>query len=505
MAGETEEGWLGCRVPEYARRKPDAPAILAADETVSWGDFARRVLGAAADFHAQGVVPGTTAAILLRDRPQDLVALFALQRLGAATLCLDPDEPPALSAALAERAGARFLVADRDDPVPPGLAAVAMADTRPQDDPPLPPPPGLDMVSFVSRSSGTTGGIPKLSTATFRLALLRGRGLLERFRRGEDDRYLKLVRIAFSFGRNAATRALENGGTILLPPPFRDAGGLTAYAARTGATWTALTPVHLRDLAAADAPAPILPGVRILCSTAALSPTEIRRIRERVSAGLHVGYGTNEVGGLTLALPGDLDERPESVGRVLAGVTVEVVDADGAPLPAGRVGELRFRRPEFPTGYVDPAPGSSSRFAGGWYYPGDVGMLDADGYVFLKGRLDDVINVGGRKLYPADIEAQLARHPAVAEAAAVGVATAREGMIAVAVAVLRRPCPPEELLRHCRAGLGPAHSPHAVVVADALPRTPLGKIDRVAIAGAIKLEPPRPAGRGRRPAGQATP
>ncbi|BBK29747.1 fatty-acyl-CoA synthase [Stella humosa] len=487
MTAAVEDGWLGYRVPEFARRKPDAPAIITPDETVPWGEFARRVLGAAADFHAQGVRPGTVAAILLRERPQDLVALFALQRLGAPTLCLDPAEPAAFSAAIAARAEARFLVADRDDPLPAGMTIIDMGAIRPQDAPILPPPPGLDMVSFISRSSGTTGGIPKLSTATFRLALERGRGMLERFPRGENDRYLKLTKISFAFGRNAATRALENGGAIIIPPPLRRATDLTDIVRRLGATWTVLTPVHLRDLARSGAPAPILPGVRILCSTAALSHAERQEIRERVSAGLHIGYGTNEVGGLTLAVPADLDERPASVGRALPGVDVEVVGPDGQAAPPELVGELRFRRPEFPREYVDPSPGASSRFAGGWYYPGDVGWLDADGYIYLKGRIDDVINVGGRKLYPADIEARLALHPAVADSAVVGLPVARRGMVAVAVVLLKQPCTPAELHAHCEAGLGPSRSPQEVLIAETLPRTALGKVDRWALAGVARM------------------
>ncbi|WP_374446685.1 fatty acid--CoA ligase family protein, partial [Stella sp.] len=444
------EGWIGCGLDALAAARPQAPAIVTPDGTVAWADFHRRVQIAAAGFHGRGVAAGAVAAIRLRDRPADLAALFALLRLGAAALCLDPEEPDALNAELMRRAGARFHLGDAGDPVPPGVTAIDLgapdlatpdrAGIAPPDAPPLPPPPGPDTVAFVARSSGTAGGFPKLSPMTHRLHVRRAHGMVAAFPRGPGDRYLALVRIAFAFGRNAALRALESGGAVILPPPLRRAGDLAAAARRHGATWTVMTPAHLRELAASDAPSPILGTMRILASTAALSAEDRRRVRARVSPNLLVGYGSNEVGTLTLAQGDDHEARPGSVGRLLPGVEAEVVDGDGRPLPPGETGELRFRSPDFPQSYVDALPGQASRFAGGWYYPGDVGRIDADGYLHLRGRADDVINVGGVKVYPADIEAALADHPAVAEAAAVGLAAGRTGGLAAVASGLRAPC-----------------------------------------------------------------
>ncbi|WP_374446684.1 class I adenylate-forming enzyme family protein [Stella sp.] len=477
-------GWVGCDIEGFARARPAAAAILAGDRVVSWRDFHCGIAGAAAAYHARGIGPGRVVSLVLRDRPQDLMALFALLRLGAPVLTLDPGEPAALGRSLAERAGAAFFVGDPGDPAPPGTVAVALGDFAPGDGGLLPPPPGPDRVAFVNRSSGTTQGVPKLACQSHGLLAWRRGSLGRRLPVGVDDRYLALVSIAFAYGRYSALRHLEAGAAVVLPAGLQSVAGLMDLARAARVTATSVTPLHLRDLARSGAPGPILPGVRIHCSTAALSDAELRTIRARVSREIYVGYGSNEVGTVAMAVPDDLDRKPGTVGRPLAGIAAEAAAADGTPCPPGRVGELRFRHPAFAPDYLDAAVGATSRFAGGWFHPGDLGLVDEDGYVFLRGRIDDVINVGGRKLHPGDAEAALERHPAVVEAAVVGLDDPRRGSVAVAAVVLREPCAPGRLLRHCAAvGAGPA--PGRVVVMDALPRTPIGKIDRRALAATL--------------------
>ncbi|BBK38958.1 hypothetical protein STAQ_40360 [Allostella sp. ATCC 35155] len=484
-----EPGWIGAELADHAAARPGADAIVAADGAIlSWADFHRMVLATAGYLHARGLEPGMTAALVIRDRPQDLAAIFALLRLGVALLGLDPAEPAEMNAELVGRSGARFLIGEAGDAVPAvgtagGVAWAALADVAaaPPLERPLPPPPDPDAVAFVARSSGTTGGVAKLTPASHRLLLRRGRGMLAAFPRGPGDRYLSLVRLAFAFGRNGALRALQCGGAVILPPPLQRPDDLAALARARGATWTAMTPAHLRELARAETAEPLLGAMRILASTAALSVAERRLVRARVSPNLIVGYGSNEVGTLTMAMGEDHEARPGTVGRLLPGVAGEAVGEDGRPLPPGETGELRFRSPDFPAAYFDAVPGQASRFADGWYYPGDVGAIDAEGYFFLRGRSDDVINVGGVKVYPADIEAALAAHPAVAEAAVVALPAGRSGAAPAAAVVLTAPASAADLHRHVVERLGAGRAPRRILVLPALPRTALDKVDRAAL------------------------
>ncbi|MGE0714580.1 MAG: class I adenylate-forming enzyme family protein [Alphaproteobacteria bacterium] len=481
----TARTWFGAGIAGWAAATPGTAAIVTRETTIDRATMRARVDGKAAAFHARGIGPGSVTALAIRDRAEDVIALFALLRLGAPLLCLDPGEPQAVSRALIDRAGARFLVGAEADAAIGGATFVDV-DAAVEGGGPghLPPPPDPSAVCFLNRSSGTTSGVPKLAATTHGRQVERARAGSDHFPLIPADRYLAVISIAFSFGRNGVTYSLDEGGTVILPPPLKSAAGLAAIARDLGATWTSLTPAHLRTLVAgAPDDGPLLPWMRILCSTAALSIAERRAVLERVSRQLFVMYGSNESGALSIARPGDLVDRIDTVGRVLDGIVAEAVDGD-SPLPPGRIGELRFASPVFPRSYVDAVPGSSGRFVDGWYYPGDTGLIDDDGFIFLKGRVDDVINAGGQKVYPADIEECLAAHPAVVEALAFGLPEKREGIAPFAAVVLRRPCPAAELEAHCIAALGRARAPRMIRVLTALPRTPLGKIDRAAMPAA---------------------
>ncbi|MGE0714581.1 MAG: class I adenylate-forming enzyme family protein [Alphaproteobacteria bacterium] len=479
----TSRTWFGAGIARFAQAMPQASAIVTPDGVIDRATLQRRIEERAAALLGRGIVPGVTVALFMRDQVEDLISYLALARLGAPILCLDPGEPQ-LNRALTERAGARFLIGAAADAMAGGWEFLDAVTLGAGDASALPPPPEPSAVGFLSRSSGTTSGVPKLTRVTHAHHLGRADAFNRRFARTPDERYVAILSVAFELGRSVFTRALEEGGSAILPPPLKSVDALAATARELGATWTALTPAHLRSLvAAAPAGGQLLPWMRILCSAAALTAAERRQVMERISPRLSILYGTNEIGALAIARPEDLSRRIDTVGRVLDGITAEAVDGD-TPLPAGRIGELRFSSPEFPSSYVDAVPGSGGRFVGGWYYPGDIGAIDADGFLFLRGRTDDMINAGGRKIYPADIEDCLTQHPAVAEAFAFGLPERHEGTAAVAAIVLRAPCPLVEIRAHCISVLGQGRTPRILRAFPALPRTPLGKIDRAAMLAA---------------------
>ncbi|MCC7273895.1 MAG: long-chain fatty acid--CoA ligase [Alphaproteobacteria bacterium] len=478
----TEDGgWCGASVAAHAARRPAAPAILTADEEVGWATFHARVEAMAAALHGGGVCPGAPAALLMRDGAVHLVATFALHRLGVPLLVLDPDDPAALNVVLAARAAAELTIgAAADAAAAPGHFLAF--DECPAGDAALPPPPAPEAICLFARSSGTTGGIPKLAAISHRQQIARTLAAQHAMPLGTGDRYFALVSNGFSYGRNSTYRALVTGGAVIFQPPLRSVAGLVAAMRAGGTTWTAVTPHHLRRLLEAAGTEPLLPDVRLLCSTAALTPDERRSVMRRVSPQLFVMYGTNESGILAFAAPPDIRRHPGTVGRPPPGMRAFAVDDDGRPLPAGEVGRLRFADGPFPAGYLGATDGGSSRFAPGWFEPGDIGLVDADGYVFLKGRIDDVVNVGGRKILPADIEVCLRTHPAVVDAVVVALRDRRLGERAVAVAQARAAIAPATLVAFCRARLGPGRAPQAVLVVDAIPVTALGKPDRRAVA-----------------------
>lgn len=482
MTGAPVTGpWRGDTLAGHAAARPDAPAIISGAGTITWAEFHHWIEGTAAALLERGVAHGDAVASLSADTPEAIVASFALWRIGAGVLILDPLEPVAMRRALLAQVDARHVVgggeaAPEAATIPVDRAWMAGPATA------LPPPPAPDTVCVYRRSSGTTSGVPKLVPSTHRREQDRGEALAAFLLRRPEDRYLAIMAMAHGFAAGSAQRGLLNGGAVILPPPLRSIEDLVATARRHRATWTAVTPFHLRTLLAANGPVPLLPGLRLLVSTAVLTVAERKAVMERISPELYMSYGTNEIGGVIGAGPDELRRHPETVGRAIPGVDVEVVDEADRPLPPGGTGELRLRHPDFPKSYVAPPTGGTSRFKDGWFYPGDLGRIDADGLVFLKGRVDDLVNVGGTKVYPVDVEEALTGHPAVAEAAVVGIPTTLRGMAIVAAVVLRAPATTEELVAHCRETLGAEHAPRAIHFMDALPRTAADKPDKRALA-----------------------
>jgi acyl-CoA synthetase (AMP-forming)/AMP-acid ligase II len=170
--------------------------------------------------------------------------------------------------------------------------------------------------------------------------------------------------------------------------------------------------------------------------------------------------------------------RLRSIGRPLPDVEVKVVDDDGNELPAGQVGELWVQTPRVMKGYAATEGGVTSPTLEGWLPTRDMGWIDEDGYIFLAGRKDDMIIRGGENIAPAEVEAVLYSHPAVDEAAVIGMPDVEWGQRVVAVVALRpgATLTQDELIEHCRQRLSSFKKPEAVHFMDALPKNHMGKV-----------------------------
>jgi acyl-CoA synthetase (AMP-forming)/AMP-acid ligase II len=194
-------------------------------------------------------------------------------------------------------------------------------------------------------------------------------------------------------------------------------------------------------------------------------------------------WGMTEAPTLTSGHPGDpLDRRTRTDGRIDVGSEVQAVDEHRAPLPAGTPGELRIRSPKLMLGYLDPAHQAVAVDAEGWFYTGDIGAVDADGWVTIQGRLKDIINRGGEKFSAAEIESLVGEHPDIEAVAVVGLPDPRLGERVGAFVTLRpgRSWPGEAvLLAHLELHqLARQKYPVVWQVLDHLPRTPTGKIQK---------------------------
>jgi acyl-CoA synthetase (AMP-forming)/AMP-acid ligase II len=291
---------------------------------------------------------------------------------------------------------------------------------------------------------------------------------------------------------------LASGGAVYFPA----AGRFSAHLfwdeiTRTKATWyTAVPTIHQILLARADTeyPAGNRPALRFIRSSSApLAPAILHRTEELFGAPMIVAYGMTETAHQAGSnpLPGDGVRKEESVG-LPSGLQFRIVTADGTSAGTGEIGEVCVRGPGVADGYLNDPQATSVAFVDGWFHTGDLGHLDSDGYLFLNGRIKEIINRGGEKIAPQTVEAALLSHPAVEEAAAFAVPDPKYGEDVNAAVILQPDSDATEadLKRHCQARLAAFEIPASINFLDRFPRTTKGDADRRALAAAFTRPQP---------------
>ena len=462
---------------EHAARRPDHPAIDDRGYSVTYAELDRLVDAAAANLRAAGLVTGDIAGVMLPDSAEHLVLLLALARLGVVMVAIDGFLPPPERRKAAVAAGARTVIA-MPGTAPVGDTSMLTLDTicRPSSGAFERPPLGPDHPLMIVQSSGTTGLPKSFVWSHARMAVQAPRhqrclGLTW------QDRYLAVVKMSFFWEREICLVMLCLGATIVVNRA-RTLAELVAHIRTGRITTLALTPAHLAALL--DHPAdtePLLPTVRaMVVGSAPLTHERRLQVRRKLTPNFYEQLGANEAGLLILGSPADQDARPAAIGRVVDGVEARIVGEDGRPLPAGEVGLVGFRGEGFPAAYLDDAAATARAFRDGWFYPGDLAAIDADGFFHFKGRADDVINNEGAKFYPIEVEKLLLAHPAVAEAAVFGWPDPERGEVAVAYIVARHGFDAEALGTWCRERIAGYKVPRWCVTVDQLPRNPTGKV-----------------------------
>ena len=217
----------------------------------------------------------------------------------------------------------------------------------------------------------------------------------------------------------------------------------------------------------------------LYCFGAPMAPAEKIRAKTSLCANFVQVYGASICGRISTLSGADLEARPDTLGRVLPHVTLQLVDADDKILPAGEAGVIRLRSPGMARSiYGGIACGSGDSFKGGWAYPGDIGAIDTDGFLQLLGRTSDLIIRGGANVHPAEVEVVIAECEGVRDVAVVGFTKLPEGEEIAAFVVGADTLTEAALVAHCRVRLGPDKRPRKFVFVKDLPRNANGKISR---------------------------
>jgi acyl-coenzyme A synthetase/AMP-(fatty) acid ligase len=475
---------LVSRVLTFAESQPDAPALLEGGRRVTYGELFRPVRAAAGWLHRAGVRAGDTVALSLADPGGDAVRsariFYALAHLGAVILPLYPDVPVARRLDLISRFGAKWLIPREAGEPAGGCIAIDPATFDWTRDAPAAPRGDDPGRPFLYHLSGGTTGVPKavlVDHARFLQNMIVG---AREVGAKASDRLVSSRRWPALPGLRYLLRIQSIGGA-LVDAEFPDTRQKLEDVIRdTGATILMASPWQLRRILASAPPT----GARetelnVLYVVGGLvTPDEIRAAREIITRNVYATYATSEAGLISVLRPDDPPGGVGDFGRLIAGIEGQVTDERGQPVAPGIAGDLSFRAPWFPHAYANNEKASAERFRGGWFYPGDMGTIDADGRITYRGRTDDVINFGGVKLMPADIEAVIKEHPDVEDVAVVAVPHAMAGSVPVALVVMRRAVSSEALTAFCETKLDATQVPAGFFGVPVIARTPDGKIQR---------------------------
>ena len=445
------------------RRRGNAPALFAVDATLTWRELAQRAGGVARRLVEQGLEPGDRVAVLLPNGWRFAVALLGGLMAGATVSPLNP------KLAAAERA---LILAD----LRPRIVLDAIGEET-ADWSRLLEPRAPALILYTSGSTGRPKGAV-LSHAALDAALVSWAGPVMGLT--GTDCVLATLPLSHSFGINGALLApILAGARVAIVEPFTPAGALAAIAQHGVTVFPGVATMFRRLL---DTPALDPSGLttlRIAVSGAAPCPWDLaQEWRARTGVRILRGYGMTELFRPISYRADDARDLPESIGRREAGVALRIVNDAGRPQPAGETGELWIRSPAVMEGYLEAQEETRAVLADGWFRTGDLATISSDGFVAIAGRKKELILRGGYSVVPAEVEAVLLTHPAVAEAAVVGEPHPDLGEEVVAFVTLRAGAPvdPAALIAHCRERLAGYKYPRRVTMLDALPKSATGKV-----------------------------
>ncbi|MEN3950467.1 class I adenylate-forming enzyme family protein [Iodidimonas sp. SYSU 1G8] len=478
----------------HAATRPDAVALVEGPTWLTFSEFASLIAKATVYLRQQGIKAGDRVGVRMTNSADHIILSLALLRLGAAKFELSPNAEAGELEAITRKfslatlfieppmklyRGARCLPVDLS--WRPSLLALE-GDARHDD--------GIEpfYVALTSGSSGTPKAIPvshRQIIGRF-VDLASGHAQTGMISLERPGNFMLIGSLAFSDFHNFMLTQLMAGACIVVLPEFGRFYDIVRYLNHYDDTVTMLTPAMCDALlACAPKSGVLLPRMRFMTVGGQSTPPDIKKAMiNRVTPHFHDLYACPGAGVIALQQPSEMPRRGDSVGKPVTGVEVEIVDAAGKPLGANRIGYLRCRGDFVSANFLmgeDATWEPGEGFRDGWYYPGDLASMDSSGFVFIKGRTSDIIRRNGIEVYPAEIEAAIASHPSVKEAAVIGLPARRGGHDVIAIVVPKTQPDHDEITQHCETKLTPEKRPGGIAYMDALPRTANGKVNRTRV------------------------
>jgi fatty-acyl-CoA synthase len=501
---------LGAMLLQTARRLPDRPGLIWRDRVWNWAEIAARACSAAAGLRAHGIGAGDRVLIHSRNNNAIFEGVWACWLIGAVWVPTNFRLSPPEAAYLAGSSRCKAQIFDVAFPdhraacraenpacvldIAIGEGAgfswedlIAEGQAAPLT---LPADVDRDHPAWFFYTSGTTGR-PKGGILTHgQMAFVINNHIADLMPGlNEHDASLVVAPLSHGAGVHALSQVARGAVSILLPGERFDVPEawrlIEAHRVSNMFTVPTILNTLCRDPAVDTHDHASLRHV--IYAGAPMYREDQKYALSKLGPCLVQYFGLGEVTGNITVLPPawhSLEDDPAmpigSCGYPRTGIEVAILDAANKPLPAGETGEICVRGPAVFAGYFENDSANEKAFAGGWFHTGDLGHLDARGFLYITGRASDMYISGGSNVYPREVEEALLTHPSVAEACVVGVADAKwgESGVAVLVAEAGAVIDPAAVMAHLDGKLGRYKWPAKIVVWDALPRSGYGKVPK---------------------------
>ena len=497
---------LAVMLRESARRAPAKTAVILGDVRLSYAQLDELSDRLAASLTAGGLAPGDRVGLQLPNIPQFVIAYFGILKAGGVVVPMNPLLKAPEIAFQLENSGARALITYGGVLGEAAKAAEAAAVTelyvvagetgspaagRPFEallagEAPGPQlaargPADPAVIIYTSGTTGTPKGAELSHIGLYMNADIPGR----LFEFAEQDVAIVALPLFHVFALSSVMNTcVLLGGTMTLVPRF-DPGAVLQLMQRDRVTvFMGVPTMFIALLQAIDAPGAgeyDLAALRVAVSGGAPIPAEvIDAFESRFGVAILEGYGLSESSSTATFNISVTERKVYSVGKPIWGTAVQIWDEQSRPLPPGaeHVGEVVLRGMNIMIGYHDNPEATATAFAGGWFHTGDLGYIDEDGFLFIVDRIKDLIIRGGYNVYPREVEEVLYAHPAVAEAAVIGVPDPKMGEEVRAIVAVKpgQSVTEAELIEFVKERAAAYKYPRAIEFRDSLPKGATGKI-----------------------------
>jgi len=477
-----------------AKQNAGRTAIVDEGVAIDYATLERRITSLAAELYGRGIRQGDRVALLLPNGLDFVIGYFAIAALGAIAVPLNDHyqqtellyflEECGVSLVITSQSFARLcdqvlsmcgspckLIFVEDQTEPSGAALTSLPDLKVEIDPDAPV-----MYQF---SSGSTGR-PKRIARTHANLLFELNSLTQTLQISNKDRFLGVAPFSHVNGLMRSMLACIQAGATLYPLAKFERQAIADVIENQKITIFIAVPFMFSMLAKTNfRRRPDFSSLRLCVSASAPMPKKIsQEFYEKFGIYVRQLYGSTETGTISVDLSPDIEESLESVGTPIGGVEVEVFTEDGRVANEGEMGEFAIKSPAAIKSYDGLDEVNKEVFRNGYFFTGDLGRRDKDGFLYLVGRKKFFINKGGYKIDPREIEELLENHPKVEEAVVMGLPTSYGDEKVKAVIVLNIPTTEEEIIKYCQGKIANFKIPSLIEFRDSLPKSPTGKVLR---------------------------